>query len=96
MRVTPKNLLIHRRHHAAGVAVRQVAIPFDHLQRLVAKHSGNLDGGGAIHGQIRRGTVAQVMKTKIVHLGLAQCRCPGLGQVYRMIDYLAIKHKIGI
>jgi len=60
------------------VAVGQVAVAFDHLKGLVAEHFGDLQRVRAVHGEIARRGVAQVMEPKIPDAGGIAMRSPRL------------------
>jgi hypothetical protein len=47
------------------------------LECLVSQHLGYLGEGGAAHGKVRRGVVAEVVEAEVFDVSFFECRLPG-------------------
>ena len=78
-----KHRRVHAGHHTGRMGLGQVGVAFDHLQRLVAQHLRNLHQAGALHGQVRRRTMPEIVEAKVGNPGLTQGLVKRVAQIER-------------
>ena len=73
-----QKLLGHPGSDLVRVAIRQVGVSFDHLERFVPEDLRDFSQGRSAHGEVRGGCVPEIMEAEIFKLGPPDCGTPGI------------------